>query len=104
MRAIIMNILINFDALILFHFSVHILQAHKKKRNSTSNWTTRIPAIARAMECLLYYNASSFDEYMSISTFSQRLNGVMTGFIENASNKNKNHNVAELSNLFNSVL
>merc|ERR1711862_481574 len=57
-----------------------ILHTHKERINSTNTCTTRIPVLAKAMECLLYCNASSFEEYMAMSTFYQRLNTVMIDY------------------------
>merc|ERR1712232_1461776 len=87
----------------------YILHAHRKRINSLNGWTMRIPVLARTMECLLFYNAPSFEEYKNMSTFSRRLDAVITGFIAKNNNsstvkENMNLNIAELSHLFNSAL
>merc|ERR1740121_439717 len=53
----------------------------------------RIPIMARALECLLYYNASSFKEYKNMSTFSRRIDTVMVNFIRQQNNENVTYNV-----------
>ena len=50
-------------------------------RNSTHAWTKRIPKLACSMESLLYRNASSFAEYMDMSTLPYRLDTAMSVFV-----------------------
>ena len=64
-------------------------------RNSRNDWTRRIPRLAFAMESLLYRDTSSFEQYMDMSTFPQRLDAVMTSFINqvNASSDEETEDV-----------
>ena len=51
---------------------------YKRKKNVTGQWIRNIPNIARQLEYRLHCNASSFEEYIDLSTLTSRLAEIMT--------------------------
>lgn len=50
----------------------------KSRKNHSITWYSNIPNIAERLETILYYTASTFEEYCSLSTLRQRVRALAT--------------------------
>ena len=59
---------------------------YKRKKNVTEDWIRNIPEISRQLEYRLHRDASSFEEYIDLSTLAGRLSRIMND-VSNEENK-----------------